>query len=77
MRIRNVASGHTHHVNNVLGDRMPRCGEIVYPGRVKYGQRDFFSEYCNLLKKRGKWRGHSRHVIGEPWHRIDSAGDEV
>ena len=56
---------------------MPRGREIVYPGRVKYWQLDFFSERRDLLKKGSKGRSHPRHVVGKPRHRIDPAGDEV
>ena len=69
--------GHTNHVYNVFGDGIPRRREIVYPGRVKYWQRDFFSEHCHLLKKGSKGRSHPRHVVGKPRHRIYPAGDEV
>ena len=72
-----MAAGHANHVYNVFGDGIPRRREIVYPGRVKYWQLDFFFECRGLLKKGSKRRGHPRHVIGEPRHRIDSAGDEV
>ena len=72
-----MAAGHANHVYNVFGDGIPRRREIVYPSRVKYWQLDFFFECRDLLKKGSKRRGHPRHVIGEPRHRIDSAGDEV
>ena len=69
--------GHPHHIDNIFGDRMARGGQIVNAGRMENWQIDFFSEHRNLLQEGGKRSGHARHVVREPRHRVDSAGDEV